>query len=230
MGSPANNPRPYVASEDSGDNNSGGGNRFSNWFRNVGEEANGFMQFVQSELREQWEEAGPFLPRRSPGRRSGGGAASSSASSDRNRRSSPFVPPFFGGSRSGSNRSSRGGTRPPFVPPFFGNRSQQTGSSPYANSNGNPFNQIRPETQIITQNLVNSPHLNGQSGIVLHYQRESARYLVKLNERSNISSFIATGEGNASTVAIKPENLLQTIKVKIHGLQSQPRLNGQEGM
>ena len=33
----------------------------------------------------------------------------------------------------------------------------------------------------------------------------------------------------SAPVAIKPENILQTAKVKIHGLQSQPNLNGSTG-
>lgn len=246
---PAHNPSPYVASDDPGD--AGGGSRFANWFREVGEEASGFMDFLQSELRDQW---GPFMPRGSfnRGRSNNGGGGSSSnntagpRSNNNRRRSSSFTRPFFG-SRSDSSRSAspndrrgaaassnaRGsGAAPPFVPPFFRNRfgsdqGQQAWAS-YVNNNGNsggnPFNQLRPGTQIVTQNLVSSPHLNRKRGVVLQYQPQSGRYLVQL--QSDISSFIA---GDSSPVAIRPENLLQAAQVRIHGLRSQPGLNGREG-
>ena len=75
----------------------------------------------------------------------------------------------------------------------------------------------------MTQQLVNSPHLDSRHGTVLTYQPGSARYQVQL--QSNISDFI-TGDSRTTPVAIKPENLLQTgVKVKIHGLQSEPWLN-----
>lgn len=153
--------------------------------------------------------------------------SSSSASPSRGRRSS-FVPSFFGTrrDRSSGSASPNHGTTPSFVPSLFGNRTgpEQSWQSSYTNSNGNPFNQIRAGTQIVTHHLVNSPHLNGQRGIVLNYQPGSGRYFIQF--QSNLSDFIA---GSASPVAIKPENLLQTIKVKIRGLQSQPDLNGKEG-
>lgn len=84
---------------------------------------------------------------------------------------------------------------------------------------------MRPGTQIVTQHLVNSPHLNGRQGIIHQYQPQSGRYLVQLD--SNIITYIA--EGGSLPVAIKPENLLQTPKVKLRNLRSQPELNGKEG-
>ena len=83
---------------------------------------------------------------------------------------------------------------------------------------------MRPGTQIVTQHLVNSPQLNGRQGTILQYQPDTRRYLVQF--QTDVSAFVA---GDNAPVAIKPQNLLQTTKVKIHGLQSQPQLNGKEG-
>ena len=219
-GAPAHNPSPYVASEEPAGDTGGGGNRFSNFLRGIGgEEAADFIDFVQT---------GEIPQRNSPTRNS------NNANTGRSNRS--FIPPFFGSSNN-SDRSSRAspnlnGSIPPFgVPPFFRNSTQrtwQTSSTPsYANSsnNANPYNLIRPGTQIITQNLVSSLTLNNRRGVVLQFQPESRRYIVQFE--ANVSSFI-TGD-NVTPVAMKPENLLQTAKIRIHGLQSQPNLNGKNG-
>ena len=114
----------------------------------------------------------------------------------------------------------------PFVPPFFpGTQQQQTrgrGASSYTNNN--TANQIRPGTKVMTQNLVNAPHLNQQRGVILRYQPQSSRYLVQL-QSVNISGHLS----DVQPLAIKPQNLLQVIKVKISKLQSQTQLNGKEG-
>jgi len=179
---PVHNPCPYVASEDNNNTNTGG-NRFTNWFRDVGNEAGRFMDSLHGDTR---------------------------SSTNRNFSRGGFP---FGGTSSN-----------PFAAPFFRN-SNNTGSSYYNNSNGNPFNLLREGTQIVTQNLVNSPHLNNQQGIVIQYQPQSSRYLVQL-QHTNIGSFIG---GETAPVSVKPKNLLQTVKVKIHGLRSRTNFNGKEG-
>lgn len=154
----------------------------------------------------------------------------------------PPVPPFFGsrgsesGSRSGSGRGGGGSGR--FgAPPFFG--SGQTGPSQRRqqqqpqrarpspnNGNSNPYNLLGPGTRVVARGLVGATHLNGRAGTVLRYRPEIRRYDVKLD--ADISDYIATGEGTAP-VAMRPENLLQTAKVKVRGLRSQPNLNGKQG-
>jgi hypothetical protein len=225
-GDPAHNPSPYIAMDDPSDT---GGNRFTHFLRDIGEEASGFMNFLRSEFRDHLGVGGPFTPTRNNrninnseqrGRSNGG----SDNPSPNRRRASSFVPPLFG-SWNSSYGTSSSGTAPPFLPPFFRNQSshqQTSGSSPF-NSNANPFNLLQPGTQVVTQNLVHSPHLNRQRGVVLQYQPRSARYLVRLE--SDISSFIT---GHLAPVAIRPENLLQTAKVKIQGLRTEPTLNGKE--
>lgn len=84
---------------------------------------------------------------------------------------------------------------------------------------------MRRGTQVTTQNLVNSPHLNGQAGSIVQYQPSTQRYQVQLE--ASVTNFM--NHNMQGPVAIKPENLLQTPKIKIHGLQSQPNLNGKEG-
>jgi len=256
---PAHNPSPYVASEDPGGTETGG--RFSNWIREMSEEASGFIEFLANDLRESGAfpfNVGPPIRGRSnrnnntAGRSSSGRASSSTTGSSANnrRRSSRGFNPFFGRNVGTSSSTNSGGanaspnssaTSPPFlgIPPIFGNQSSarfrrsSTGTGARRNNAGgtnvniNPFNQMRPGTRVITQHLVNSPNLNGRRGSVVQYQPQSGRYLVQLE--SDIASIIS-GEHRTSPVAIKPANLLQTgVKVKIHGLQSQPRLNGKEG-
>lgn len=253
-GKAEHNPSPYVATEDPGD---AGGNRFSNFFREATAEAGGFMEFLQSEFREQWGESMPPFPRRN-GRNNNNRSNDDNNNANRRRSSSNArrnrsVPPFFGSrsnnndnndDRSSSNNANAtntnrdGSTNSPFdafrtfeVPPFL--RTQTSPREAGYNSgtvpnNGNLFKLIRPGTKIITQNLVNSPHLNGRRGSVLRYQTTTGRYLVQLE--SDISTYIATGgDGTTSPVAMKPENLLQCPKVKLRNLRSQPELNGKEG-
>ena len=80
------------------------------------------------------------------------------------------------------------------------------------------FNQIRSGTPVAIQDLVNSSHshLNGQRGKVQQFDAQAGRYVVKVDS-TNV------------TVSLKPENIVQTLKVKILGLISQPQFNGQEG-
>ncbi|KAL7511119.1 hypothetical protein ACHAXN_009328 [Cyclotella atomus] len=83
-------------------------------------------------------------------------------------------------------------------------------------TNDGPFNQILPDTPVVIQDLVNSPHLNGQRGKVNQYNQQTERYLIKL-------------DSNNVTIALKPENILQVLTIKILGLVSQPLFNGKEG-
>ena len=78
------------------------------------------------------------------------------------------------------------------------------------------FNQIRPGTQIVIQDLVTSPNLNRQRGKVQGFNQQTGRYLINV-------------DSNNMTVFLKPENVLQIITVKILGLVSQPQFNGREG-
>lgn len=175
---PAHNPSPFIASDDSGDNhnNSGGGNRFTNWFRDIGQEASGFVNFLQSNLSEN---AGHFSPRR----------------------------------RSSTSNGSGGGVESP---------------SNYINTN--PYNLLLPGTEVVTHGLVDSPHLNHKRGVVVQYYPHSSRYLIQFETNNNLSSLlVGNNNNNSAPVAIKPENLLQTTKVKIVGLRSQPNLNGSTG-
>lgn len=222
-GDPAHNPSPFIAMDDPSDT---GGNRFAHFFRDMGEEASGFMNFLHNEFRNNLGLGGPFTPRNNNGSSNNseqrGGLDDGSENPSPNRR---WTSPFGFGSWTSSDRNSSSGAAPPFVPPFFrtqSGRQQTSGASPFS-SNANPFNLLRPGTQVVTQSLVHSPHLNRQRGVVLQYQPQSARYLVQLE--SDVSSFI---NGRMAPVAIRPENLLQTAKVKIQGLRTQPTLNGKE--
>lgn len=86
---------------------------------------------------------------------------------------------------------------------------------------GPPFNELRQGTPVVTQNLVSSPGLNGRQGQIVRLDSSNGRYLVRLRPT-------AAG-ATETTVAMKPENILQMARVKVHGLQSQPQLNGSDG-
>lgn len=216
-GTPAHNPSPHVASEDPAEEV---GNRFTNWFREVSEEASGFMESLTSEFNraraanvERRSRNGSFFGSRNNARRNAHGASQTTTFGGAN-------PPF------GTT-----GTMPFDISSLFGNppHSPHTWSSAFAgtHSNTNPFNQMRPGTQVTTQHLDRRPELNGQRGHVLSYQPGSARYLIQFQ---SIPANFITGNSSATPVAIKPANLLQTgVKVKIHGLQTQPQLNGKVG-
>jgi len=99
-------------------------------------------------------------------------------------------------------------------------------AAPYNNAQSNtnnddvgpPFNELRQGTPVVTQNLTNGP--NGRQGTIVRLDSSNGRYLVRLRP---------TATGVETTVAIKPENVLQMVRVKVHGLQSQPQLNGSDG-
>lgn len=215
---PAHNPSPHTVSEDPADAEEGG-NRFTNWFREVSEEASGFVEFLTNEF--------SFNRARSTNteRRNFFGSGNNSRRSRSVHRASRTS--LFSGANAPFGTT---GISPFGMAPFFGNQpnSQQTWPSSFAGvSNTNPFNQMRPRTAVTTQHLDRRPELNGQRGTVLSYQPGSARYLVQF--QSNVSNSI-TRDSTAAPVAIKPVNLLQTgVKIKIHGLRSQPQLNGKTG-
>ena len=150
-----------------------------------------------------------------------------------------FLQRLFGGGGSGAATaaSASSSTAAPFAAP---NNAQQ--SNNYHVDVGLPFNEIRQGTPVVTQNLVSSQELNGRVGQIVRYDASIGRYLVRIqpstrNQSSNVSSNSSSGDTPASsssssaavTVAIKPENLLQMARVKVHGLQSQPHLNGIDG-
>merc|ERR1712087_635492 len=64
--------------------------------------------------------------------------------------------------------------------------------------------------------LVNASDRNGDRGVVQQFNPATSRYVVQL-------------EDSNQTMSVKPSNLLQHCKVRIHGLQSQPELNGKTG-
>ena len=82
------------------------------------------------------------------------------------------------------------------------------------------FNTLNSGTAVMTHSL-NSAQMNGKRGVIVR-QQPSGRYLVRLEQSPSLFS-------TATSVAIKPENLLQTAIVKIFGIRSEPRLNGKEG-
>ena len=216
-GEPAHNPEPFVA-EDDGEENKG----FFDWFFHRGQnrggdrsgsaengsgptDINGAMEHLERMAQQGASVMGMDAAVLLDQLRFGGGF--------------PGSMNFGGASPSTTNNN---------VNPFdLGRMFQEWGSGvgPFAepprNNRDNSvhqgsFNQIRSGTQVVIQDLVNSQHLNGQRGRVQQFDQQTGRYLIKLNS-------------NNVTIALKPENILQILSVKILGLVSQPQFNGKEG-
>ena len=133
---------------------------------------------------------------------------------------------IFGGGGGGTSSSSSTGASAAAAPNNDAQSNNNNGAAPP------PFNEIRQGTPVVTQNLVNSPELNGRHGKIVRLDSSNGRYLVRLQpstRNQSSSSTSAAAAAAATTVAMKPENLLQMVRVKVHGLQSQPQLNGLDG-
>lgn len=216
-GNPARNPTPYIAIDDDpsqhpsnstmggSSDGGGGGNRFTQFIRGMNEGANGFISFMRNES--NWNSSTPGTG--GGGVRGGGGGGSF-------RRMSSFL----NNQHAGSSSSGGGGGG--------GRRQQQQQQHDL-----NPYNTLRPGTQVILQNLTRSSHLNKKRGTILQYQAQTLRYLIQL-ETDTTTSFIPSPTTYVNTttlpiVSIKGENLLQPITVQIVNLRTQPYYNGKVG-
>jgi hypothetical protein len=201
-GNPARNPAPYIAidvdpshpSNGGSSGDGGGGNRFTQFIRGMNESANGFISFMRNES--NWNSSTPAGTVGGGGGRGGGSF----------RRMNSFLNNQHAGSSSGG-----------------GGRRQQQQQQQQQQYDINPYNTLRPGTQVILQNLAQSSHLNKKRGTILQYQAHTLRYLVQL-ESDMSTSFIPI-----PPVSIRAENLLQPIKVQIVNLRSQPHFNGKVG-
>lgn len=78
------------------------------------------------------------------------------------------------------------------------------------------YDAIPQGTIVSLKGLQSRPDRNGDRGEVAEYDEQAGRYLV----------FI---EDSDEYLRVKPSNLLQHVHVKLHGIESQPSLNGQRG-
>merc|ERR1712087_763464 len=78
------------------------------------------------------------------------------------------------------------------------------------------YDAIPEETVVSLQGLVNRADRNGDRGKVIGYNPQSGRYVVEI-------------EDTDETMSVKPDNLLQHVKVRLHGIESKPELNGKTG-
>lgn len=78
------------------------------------------------------------------------------------------------------------------------------------------YDTIPPGTIVSLKGLQSSPERNGDRGEVSEYLPDSGRYIVFL-------------EDSDEYLRVKPANLLQHVHVKLHGIESQPTLNGKRG-
>lgn len=219
QGEPAHNPEPFVADEEDDKGffdwffRRGRGGNDSESAENGSNDMNGAMEFLERMAQQGGSVMGLDASVLLDQLRFGGGFGMNfphGANNSPNRNSN---------NRGNGNNSSGfdfgrmfqewGGAGP------FGGARPFAGRSTNATNDG-PFNQILPDTPVVIQDLVNSPHLNGQRGKVNQYNQQTERYLIKL-------------DSNNVTIALKPENILQVLTIKILGLVSQPLFNGKEG-
>jgi curved DNA-binding protein CbpA len=78
------------------------------------------------------------------------------------------------------------------------------------------FDAIPAGTVVSLKGLVNRPDRNGDRGEVVDYDPATGRYTILI-------------EDSDEQIKVKPTNLLQHVHVKVHGVESQPDLNGLKG-
>ena len=138
----------------------------------------------------------------------------------------------FGGSFAGNRnnrfsdptlRGSGFGGGPGLGPDLFFRNSvpgmTSTGGIPTRASGGiqrKRYDAIPAGTVVSLKGLVNRPDRNGDRGEVLDYDPASGRYTILI-------------EDSDEQIKVRPHNLLQHVHVKVHGLESQPDLNGLKG-
>ena len=71
-------------------------------------------------------------------------------------------------------------------------------------------------TIVSLKGLVDAPDLNGIRGVIKQYELTSKLYLVEL-------------EDEGEPISVKAQNLLQHVRVTVHGIQRHPELNCQSG-
>lgn len=78
------------------------------------------------------------------------------------------------------------------------------------------YDAIPAGTIVSLKGLVNRPDRNGDRGEVVDYDPATGRYTILI-------------EDSDEQIKVKPNNLLQHVHVKVHGVESQPELNGLKG-
>jgi hypothetical protein len=90
---------------------------------------------------------------------------------------------------------------------------QQRRSQVYAKR----YDAIPNGTPVSLKGLISQPERNGDRGEVIGYDANAKRYTVLLEDTDD------------EKLRVKPDNLLQHVHVRLHNIESQPSLNGQQG-
>ena len=140
----------------------------------------------------------------------------------------------FGGSFGGSRGSPFGGGGvDPFASMFGGGRPGGMGGMPggfggMPMGGGMPqqrqtrrpamkrYDAIPPGTIVSLKGLQSRPERNGDRGEIAEYDEQTGRYLVFIEDEDEY-------------LRVKPSNLLQHVHLRLHGIESQPYLNGKRG-
>jgi hypothetical protein len=231
-GQPVHNPEPFVASEENSDQSGSSFSIGSMSFNPENFTMENIQQWMRDTLPSELSNDPNFVRHFSESVLNGGQGQGGAIPFPQG--GGPFQPPggfnlggvfqrIFGGdggrgqSSAGASSSSAGAAAP--------NNNSQANND---NGVGPPFNEIRQGTPIVTQNLVNAPELNGRHGQIVRFDSSNGRYLVRLQPSTRNQSG-SSSSTSATTVAMRPENLLQMARVKVHGLRSEPQLNELDG-
>ena len=79
------------------------------------------------------------------------------------------------------------------------------------------YDAIPNGTPVSLKGLLSQPERNGDRGEVVGYDANAKRYTVLLEDTDD------------EKLRVKPDNLLQHVHVRLHNIESQPSLNGQQG-
>ncbi|KAI2496279.1 hypothetical protein MHU86_18236 [Fragilaria crotonensis] len=101
-------------------------------------------------------------------------------------------------------------------PPGMGGMGSSFGAMPSRPPPPKRYDAIPVDTIVSLKDLVNASHLNGDRGTIKQYIPSTGRYVVEL-------------EDSDETLSVKPNNLLQHVHMKAHGIESRTEVNGKRG-
>jgi hypothetical protein len=129
----------------------------------------------------------------------------------------------FGGGLGGRRQQPQRGQMDPFATMFGGGGMPMGGMPGGMPSRGGMrrrpekrYDAIPAATIVSFKGLKSQPERNGDRGEVAEYDAAAGRYIVFL-------------EDSDEYLRVKPENLLQHVHLRLHGIESQPTFNGQRG-
>uniref|UniRef100_A0A7S3DXW8 J domain-containing protein n=1 Tax=Entomoneis paludosa TaxID=265537 RepID=A0A7S3DXW8_9STRA len=128
----------------------------------------------------------------------------------------PFSSMMFGGGIPGGMGGSIGGMPGGMGGSMGGMGGGFPGGGSFRQPPPKRYDAIPAGTIVSLKGLVSKPEKNGDRGEIANFDPQSGRYTVVL-------------EDTEEQLRVKPSNLLQHVHVRLHGIESQPDLNGRKG-